>query len=96
MKVTAEDLARVAVLSRLAIDPAEEESYLKELDSFLNYVDNLNRIDTDDIEPTTYPLPISNVFRADEVKASLARDAALANAPYEEDGYFKVPKVLEG
>lgn len=96
MKVSREDLSRIAVLSRLTIDPAEEEGYLKELDSFLQYVDNLNRIDTERIEPTTYPLPISNVFRDDEVKPSLDRAAALANAPYEEDGYFKVPKVLEG
>ena len=66
-----------------------------QLDKFLTYVDNLKAIDTTDIEPTTYALKMQNVFRSDEVKASLPREAALSNAPLQEDGYFKVPRVLE-
>jgi aspartyl-tRNA(Asn)/glutamyl-tRNA(Gln) amidotransferase subunit C len=95
MKVTKQDMENVAVLSRLAIPAAEEEKYTEQLDAFLEYVDNLKDVDTENVKPTTYALPIQNVFRADVVKPSLDREAALSNAPLREDGYFKVPRVLE-
>jgi aspartyl/glutamyl-tRNA(asn/gln) amidotransferase, C subunit len=96
MKVTEKDLADVAVLSRLSIAEGEREKYLGQLDAFLQYVENLDGVDTAEVQPTTYALPMQNVFRADEVKPSLAREAALSNAPLADDGYFKVPKILEG
>ena len=96
MKVTKKDMADVAVLSRLSIAAEEEDKYLGQLDAFLQYVENLEGVDTAEVQPTTYALPMQNVFRADEVKTSLAREAALSNAPLAEDGYFKVPKILEG
>ena len=95
MKVTKEDLQNVAVLSRLAIPADQEEKYIDQMDKILTYMDNLSELDTENVKPTTYALPMQNVFRKDEVKASLDREAALANAPLKEDGYFKVPKVLE-
>ena len=95
MKVTKEDLQNVAVLSRLVIAEEQEEKYLGQLDKILTYMDNLSALDTKDVKPTTYALPMQNVFREDVVKESLDREAALANAPLKEDGYFKVPKVLE-
>ena len=96
MKVTKKDLSDVVVLSRLSIAAEEEDKYLGQLDAFLQYVENLEGVDTAEVQPTTYALPMQNVFRADEVKTSLAREAALSNAPLAEDGYFKVPKILEG
>lgn len=95
MKVTKTDLENVAVLSRLKIDENESDKYLGQLDKFLTYVDNLSSVDTADVEPTTYALPCENVFRDDVVKNSLPTQLALANAPAQEDGYFKVPRVLE-
>ena len=95
MKVTKEDLQNVAVLSRLAIPAAQEDKYIDQMDKILTYMDNLSELDTENVKPTTYALPMQNVFRKDEVKESLDREAALANAPLKEDGYFKVPKVLE-
>ncbi len=95
MKVTKEDLQNVAVLSRLAIPVDQEDKYIGQMDKILTYMDNLSELDTENVKPTTYALPMQNVFRKDEVKASLDREAALANAPLKEDGYFKVPKVLE-
>jgi len=95
MKVTKEDLQNVAVLSRLAIPADQENKYIDQMDKILTYMDNLSELDTENVKPTTYALPMQNVFRKDEVKASLDREAALANAPLKEDGYFKVPKVLE-
>ena len=95
MKVTDQDIKTVASLSRLRIRPDETAEVAAQLDKFLTYVENLQAIDTSQIEPTTYALPMQNVFRADEVKPSLEREQALSNAPLAEDGYFKVPRVLE-
>lgn len=95
MKVTKEVLQNVAMLSRLSIAESEEEKYIGELDKFLTYVDNLSQLDTDNIQPTTYALPMQNVFREDVVKPSLPREKALQNAPLKDNGYFKVPKVLD-
>ena len=96
MNVTEQDLTTTAHLSRLAIPAAEKDAALKTLGDFLTYVDNLSDVDTKDVQPTTYALPIENVFRADEIRPSLSNEAALSNAPLHENGYFKVPKVLEG
>ena len=96
MNVTEQDLTTTAHLSRLAIPAAEKDAALKTLGDFLTYVDNLSDVDTKDVQPTTYALPIENVFRADEARPSLSNEAALSNAPLHENGYFKVPKVLEG
>ncbi len=95
MKVTRNDIDTVASLSRLNIRDDEVADVMEQLDKFLNYVDNLNGIDTTDIEPTTYALQMQNVFRTDTIKPSLPREDALSNAPLKEDGYFKVPRVLE-
>lgn len=96
MKVTKEDIANVAVLSRLSVSEAEADKYMGQMDKILTYMDNLSQLDTERVKPTTYALPMQNVFREDVVRESLDREAALANAPLREDGYFKVPKVLEG
>ena len=95
MKVTEQDIKTVASLSRLKIDATESAEVVEQLDKFLTYVENLQSIDTENIEPTTYALPMQNVFRADKVKPSLDRELAISNAPLAEDGYFKVPRVLE-
>ena len=95
MKVTRKDIETVASLSRLNINEDEVQDVTEQLDKFLNYVENLKSVDTTDIEPTTYALKMQNVFRGDVVKPSLPRELALSNAPLKEDGYFKVPRVLE-
>ena len=95
MKISEQDIKTVASLSRLRIREEEAPDVLFQLNKILNYVENLQAIDTNDIEPTTYALPMQNVFRADVVKPSLDRELALSTAPLQEDGYFKVPRVLE-
>ena len=95
MKITEHDIKTVASLSRLRIRDEEAQEVTAQLDKFLTYVENLQSIDTTNIEPTTYALPMQNVFRADKIKPSLERELALSNAPLKEDGYFKVPRVLE-
>ena len=95
MKVTEKDIKTVASLSRLSIREDETAGVIEQLDKFLTYVENLQSIDTENIEPTTYALPMQNVFRDDKVKPSLDRELAISNAPLADDGYFKVPRVLE-
>ena len=95
MKVTENDVKIVSSLSRLNISETESVEVIAQLDKFLTYVENLQAIDTTKIEPTTYAVPMKNVFRADEVKPSLDRELALSNAPLKNDGYFKVPRGLE-
>lgn len=94
MKVTKEDLSNVAVLSRLSVPEEKADTYLAQMDAILTYMDNLSALDTENVKPTTYALPMQNVFREDEVHPSLDHEAALSNAPLKEDGYFKVPCVL--
>lgn len=66
------------------------------MDAILEYADVLNKLNVDNVQPTAHVLPLRNVMRADEAKPSLSRELALSNAPEQEDGYFKVPKIMEG
>ncbi len=95
MKVTVKDLDMAALLSRLEVPEAEKETHVRQLDAFLQYVDNLSSVPTENVEPLAHVLPLCNVFREDEVRPSLDRALALSTAPLQEDGYFKVPKILE-
>lgn len=96
MKITRKDVETVALLSRLEISEVEIEPYTGHLNAFLEYADELTGLDTKGVQPTAHVLPIKNVFRADEARPSLDRDLFLSNAPEKENGYFKVPKIVEG
>ena len=96
MKITREDVETVALLSRLELGEQDIGKFTNQLNAILEYIDMLNKVDTEGVEPTAHVLPLKNVMRADEAKPSLPREEALANAPEQEDGYFKVPKIMEG
>lgn len=96
MKVSREDVERVALLSRLEIGESDAARFTGQLNAILGYVEILEKVDTEGVEPTAHVLPLKNVLRPDEVRPSLDREAALANAPEREDGYFKVPSIMEG
>lgn len=96
MKITRKDVEEVAYLSRLQLSEVDIEKITRQLDVILKYADILKEADTADVQPTAHVMPIKNVMRPDEVKQSLARDIALKNASEQEDGYFKVPKIMEG
>lgn len=96
MKITRKHVEDVALLSRLEIPESEIEQITEQLNAILEYADVLNQLNTDGIQPTAHVLPLKNVMRPDEVRPSLARELALSNAPEQEDGYFKVPKIVEG
>lgn len=94
MKISKQDVEHVAVLSRLLLSEKEKENYTETLNSILEYMDILNRVDTSNVEPTAHVLPLKNIFREDESHEPLDREMALANAPEEEDGCFKVPRIV--
>ena len=94
MKITKDEVIRVANLAHLQIDEASTDKLALQLGTILEYVDTLNRVDTKDVTPTSHAIFLTNVFREDKVKEAFDRDAALANAPEKEDGNFLVPKVI--
>ena len=94
-KVSKEDLEMVAVLSRLEVPEQDKEKHLRQLDSFLQYVDNLSTVNTGTVEPLAHVLPIHNVFREDEVKNGDDRENILKNAPEQNGEAFIVPKTFD-
>jgi aspartyl-tRNA(Asn)/glutamyl-tRNA(Gln) amidotransferase subunit C len=89
------DIERVAHLARIALTDDEMAAYGKQLVHILEHAERVQALPTDGVEPTSHPLPMVNAFRSDEVTDSLSRDDALAGAPDVEDGYFRVPKILD-
>ncbi len=96
MKLTRTQVEHVARLARLDLTDEETERFREQLSAILEYAERLQQLDTKDIPPTATVLPLENVMRDDEVRPSLPPEEALANAPAAEDGYFRVPPVLEG
>lgn len=85
----------VARLARLDLSDAERERIVPELAKILEYAEQIQALDLDDVPPTSHAVPLSNAMRADEVKPSLAQDEALASAPKAENGRFQVPRIVE-
>ena len=95
MKITLQDVEKVAKLARLEVSPAEKEAFAKQLSQILTHVEKLKQYDTQGIEPTAAVLGAVNVFREDIVRPSLPVDKALTNAPEREGDAFAVPKIIE-
>ena len=95
MKITKDEVTHVAKLARLRFTEAEMEKFTHQLNDILAYVDKLNQLDTKDVTPTSHVLPITNVFREDEVRDSLAVESMLANAPEREENFVRVPRIME-
>lgn len=85
----------VAGLARLSVTDDEVSLFARQLAAILDYVDQINELNTDDVLPTAHALPVVNVFREDCVDPSYEPADALSNAPDAHDGFFKVPKVLD-
>ncbi|MDI3518239.1 MAG: aspartyl-tRNA(Asn)/glutamyl-tRNA(Gln) amidotransferase subunit [Caldanaerobacter sp.] len=95
MAISKSEVEYIAKLARLKFTEEEIEAMAQELSKILDYVNKLNELDTENVEPTAHIVPIHNVFREDEVKPSMPREKVLMNAPYKEQGCFKVPKIIE-
>lgn len=94
-KITTDDVEYVAGLAQLILDDDTKERLVQEMGSILSYMDKLNELDTEDIEPMLHVLDLTNVYREDVVGKSLPRDVALANAPAHDGEFFLVPRILE-
>jgi aspartyl-tRNA(Asn)/glutamyl-tRNA(Gln) amidotransferase subunit C len=89
------EVRKVASLARLSLNEQELNACGQQLTVILDYVSLLNEVETTDVQPMPHPIPAENVFREDEQRASLPREAALANAPKTDGQFFLVPKILE-
>ena len=94
MSLSRQDVAKVGLLSRLALADAELDSLTGELTKIVGFVSQLSEVDPEKVEPLAHPLDAANVFRADEPAASLPREAVLAGAPRHDGECFLVPAVL--
>ncbi len=91
--ITIKDVEHVAKLARLELTEEEKELYTKQLGDVLKYVDQMNEVDTSKVKPMTQVIDFVNVMREDEVHYEQTKEELLANAPEEENGFFKVPKI---
>jgi aspartyl-tRNA(Asn)/glutamyl-tRNA(Gln) amidotransferase subunit C len=94
-KIDRKQVQKVAKLARLELTDAEVEEFTGQLGAILEYIQKINGLDTQNVEPLAHCLPISNVLRDDCVRESLGTEKALANAPERDEMFFKVPKILD-
>jgi len=88
------DINKVAKLARLTLAPEEGAKLTRNLSTILDYVKNLEKLDTQNVDPTSHVLNLENVYRPDEAKKSLTRDKVLKHAPASDGFFFKVPKTV--
>ena len=93
-KITKEEVKKVAHLARLELNEDEIKDHANQLEKILEYIKQLEKIDTDDVPCTTRAIEVSNVFRKDKTKNSDCNEELLELGPSREDKYFKVPKIL--
>ncbi|RPF50670.1 Asp-tRNA(Asn)/Glu-tRNA(Gln) amidotransferase subunit GatC [Aquisalibacillus elongatus] len=94
-KISKDQVKHVANLARLSITEDEAEKYSEQLSAIIDFSEQLNELDTTDVEPTTHVLDMKNVLRKDEPKDWITKEEALKNAPDKENGQFRVPSILE-
>jgi aspartyl-tRNA(Asn)/glutamyl-tRNA(Gln) amidotransferase subunit C len=95
MRIDPDQVRHVAHLARLTVSDEEVARFAGQLSAILEYVEQLNELDTRNVPPTAHALPVHNVLRDDVARPSLTPDQGLANAPQREGDYFALPKVLE-
>lgn len=93
--ITKKEVEHVAKLARLELSEEEIGKYTEQFSNILDYFNQLSEVNTENIGPMAHAIPMVNVMREDKVKLPYTRDEILANAPQEEDGFFKVPKISE-
>ncbi len=97
MKITRDDVLKIAKLARLKFEEEELASFTGHFQTILDYVEKLNELDTDSVEPTSHVTPEvkDTPVRADAVSPSLPREEVLATAPDPVEGQFRVPKIIQ-
>lgn len=95
LKLTREDVAKIALLARLELSDQEIDSLGGHINRLLENFEKLTELDTENVEPTSHTVPVHNVLRADVSRPSLTQEEVLANAPERVDGTFEVPRIVE-
>ena len=95
MKIDHTTLHKIAHLARVEIDPDQEEGLIKDLEQIVSWVEKLDELDTEFVEPLTHMTMEKNAMREDEAAKTLTKDEVLKNAPDKTNDFFKVPKVLD-
>ncbi|MBL0385828.1 Asp-tRNA(Asn)/Glu-tRNA(Gln) amidotransferase subunit GatC [Tumebacillus sp. ITR2] len=96
MSITVKEVEHIAHLSRLALTDEEKVKMADTLGKILNFANELQELDVENVAPTTHTLPLKNVLREDEARTWMTQEQALSHAPDQEHGQFKVPAVMEG
>jgi aspartyl-tRNA(Asn)/glutamyl-tRNA(Gln) amidotransferase subunit C len=94
MKITKKDVMHVAELARIDLSDDAIDVFAEQIGDILDYVDQLKRVPTEGVAPTSHAISLTNAFREDEVAEPSDAGRALENAPESQDGYFIVPKVI--
>ncbi len=92
--ISRDEVAKLAKLARLAVSDDELDTFAGQLDVILQSVARVGEVAADDIPPTSHAVPLTNVFREDVVRPGLTQQQALSGAPAEEQGRFRVPRIL--
>jgi aspartyl-tRNA(Asn)/glutamyl-tRNA(Gln) amidotransferase subunit C len=92
--ITRDEVAHLARLARLALEPDELDRFGGQLDAIVSAISRIGDLDTADVPPTSHALPLTNVTRQDELRPGLTQAQALSGAPAAEDGRFRVPRIL--
>ena len=95
IEITQQLVESVAQLSRLSLTPEELAEMHEHFDKVLRYVESLDRLDTDSIDPSIFPLETVNIVVADDEQPSLGVEQALKHAPAQRDGFFLVPRIIQ-
>ena len=93
-KISDETIEYVGILAKLELSDEEKEQAKKDMETMLDYVDTLNELDTEGIEPMSHVFPVNNVFREDVVTNGDNHEAMLANAPQQKEQSYKVPRNI--
>lgn len=93
--ISDETIEYVGILAKLELSDEEKEQAKKDMGSMLDYIDKLNELDTDGVEPMSHVFPVQNVFREDQVVNGDDRDNILLNAPQKKEGTYMVPKTFD-
>lgn len=93
--ITRKEVEHVAKLARLELKEDETEKLIEQFSNILDYFNQLSEVNTENVEPMAHAIPMVNVMREDKVDLPYSRDEILANAPLEEEGFFKVPRITE-
>lgn len=93
--INRQEVEYVAHLARLEIDDAQKDKFTSQLNDILGYIDKLNELNTEGVEPMSHAMAVTNAFREDKVMDSLGTEKSLTNAPDARGEFFRVPKVIE-